>query len=350
VDIVRSSAPLVIARLTPHLTASLVAPSVTTAAQAQVTARVSAPGLSEVTGDLTVTAGRFTASGALDASTGTVTLPALPAGTYEVKVAYEGSAAVAPTSLVIGTLSVTPATVVANPPDAAPRDPGQQGIQTDAAPRDQGQQANSPGVAPQDQGQQGVQTGATPMVSAVKTTKATIYVAKGATVKVPVVARADVAGQAEFTWTTSNAGVAARPAVAGAKLARSGSFQAGVGANSNTVLEVKAKKTGTSKITIVAASGKRLVLTVKVTAKATALKAIKSSGAAKRTLKAGQAAQLSVALSPAKATGAIVRWKTSNGAVAGVDQAGRVTAAKAGKATITATAQGKKTSFTITVK
>ena len=66
-------------------------------------------------------------------------------------------------------------------------------------------------------------------------------------------------------------------------------------------------------------------------------------------LKEGASKQLSATVSPSNATDRAVSWKSSDTAVATVDASGRVTAVKAGTATITATAGGKSASVSVTV-
>ena len=66
-------------------------------------------------------------------------------------------------------------------------------------------------------------------------------------------------------------------------------------------------------------------------------------------LKEGASKQLSATVSPSNATDRAVSWKSSDTAVATVDASGKVTAVKAGTATITATAGGKSASVTVTV-
>ncbi|MEE0971403.1 MAG: Ig-like domain-containing protein, partial [Bifidobacterium ruminantium] len=66
-------------------------------------------------------------------------------------------------------------------------------------------------------------------------------------------------------------------------------------------------------------------------------------------LKESASKQLSATVAPANATDRAVSWKSSNAAVATVDASGKVTAVKAGTATITATAGGKSASVKVTV-
>ncbi|MDR2565838.1 MAG: fibronectin type III domain-containing protein [Bifidobacteriaceae bacterium] len=108
-ELVKTSEPLVIGRASPTLTAALVKQSVTTEECAQVVVQVAAEGVEDIDGELTVTVGDVTATGQVSNSEGTVTLPLLPAGTYEVKITYGGSTAVEPAFTVIRSLTVTQA-------------------------------------------------------------------------------------------------------------------------------------------------------------------------------------------------------------------------------------------------
>ena len=66
-------------------------------------------------------------------------------------------------------------------------------------------------------------------------------------------------------------------------------------------------------------------------------------------LKEGASKQLLASVAPSNATDRAVSWKSSNTSVATVDASGKVTAVKAGTATVTATADGKFASVTVTV-
>ncbi len=69
-----------------------------------------------------------------------------------------------------------------------------------------------------------------------------------------------------------------------------------------------------------------------------------------KTLISGKSVTLKAAVSPSTATYPSVTWKSSNSNIASVTQKGVVKAKKAGKTTITATADGISAKFTITVK
>lgn len=63
----------------------------------------------------------------------------------------------------------------------------------------------------------------------------------------------------------------------------------------------------------------------------------------------GASKQLSATVSPSNATDRAISWKSSDASVASVDASGKVTAVKAGSATVTATAGGKSASVEVTV-
>ncbi len=113
--------------------------------------------------------------------------------------------------------------------------------------------------------------------------------------------------------------------------------------------KVTAVKAGTANITATSANGKRAVCHVTVKAAKVAVKSVKLS-LKKATIGKGEALTLKAAVSPSNATSKKVAWKSSKASVAAVNSKGLVRGKKAGKAKITATADGKKASCTITVK
>jgi len=114
--------------------------------------------------------------------------------------------------------------------------------------------------------------------------------------------------------------------------------------------KVKAKKAGKVKITATSADGKKKsTCTVYVVSKPKALKKLSIKPAKLAMLTAGKTLQVKPKLSPAKATGIVPKYKSSNSAVASVDKAGVITAHKPGTAKITVTAGGKKKSFILSV-
>lgn len=101
---------------------------------------------------------------------------------------------------------------------------------------------------------------------------------------------------------------------------------------------IKAKKAGTATITAIA-GGKKY--TCKVTVEALPISMSKKT----LSLKVGETSQLSLKNATAKVT-----WKSSKSSVAKVSSKGKVTAKKAGTATITAVTGGKKYTCKVTVK
>jgi alpha-amylase len=91
----------------------------------------------------------------------------------------------------------------------------------------------------------------------------------------------------------------------------------------------------------------KFTITVVETAKSVNEIGIKN---APKTIKRGAAKFLTVTITPANATGAVVKWSSNNEKVISVDAAGKIKALKPGEAKITATAGGKSASLTITVK
>ena len=114
---------------------------------------------------------------------------------------------------------------------------------------------------------------------------------------------------------------------------------------------VTAKKKGTAYITVTTNDGKKTA-TCKVTVKNPVKVKSVSLNKTKKTLKKGKTFKLKATITPKDATVKTVTWKSSNKKVATVSKSGKVTAKKAGKATITVTTDdGKKTAkCKITVK
>lgn len=114
--------------------------------------------------------------------------------------------------------------------------------------------------------------------------------------------------------------------------------------------KITAKKKGTAKITITskANSKKKVTITVTVGTPVTKVKLNKT----KATLNVGKTLTLKTTLSPSKPSNKKVVWSSSDKKIATVNSKGKVTAVKAGKVKITATAadgSGKKATCTITV-
>ena len=107
------------------------------------------------------------------------------------------------------------------------------------------------------------------------------------------------------------------------------------------------KKPGTTTIHF-ATKDKKHEATIKVTVTAPALESIVLNPASV-TLKPGGTKQLSVALDPEEAVMPVLVWKSSDPAIVTVDDAGKITAVKNGKATITATVKGSTLSASCSV-
>ena len=112
--------------------------------------------------------------------------------------------------------------------------------------------------------------------------------------------------------------------------------------------KVKAVKAGTSSITVTTEDGgKKATCAVTVNNKAVSTITLNKSSLS---LKETQTAQLTATISPANATDQTLTWTSSNNSVAVVDKTGKVTALKAGTATITAKSSNNKTaSCSVTV-
>ena len=110
---------------------------------------------------------------------------------------------------------------------------------------------------------------------------------------------------------------------------------------------VTAKKEGTATITVKSSNGKTATCKVTVEEPVTSIKMNKTTLA----LDNQKTETLKTTITPTNATNKTVTWSSSNEAVATVDKNGKVTAKKAGIATITAKASnGKATSCKVTVE
>jgi uncharacterized protein YjdB len=173
-------------------------------------------------------------------------------------------------------------------------------------------------------------------VTAVRTPVKKIYLVKKKAFKPPVAFNGkDINGKvwgygktAKLTWRSSKKSVATVTATG----------------------KIKAKKTGTAKITATALNGKaKVTFTVKVVKKARKLIKVALKKAPK-SLKRGKTRVLKVKLTSAKATGVKITFKSSKPKVLKVDKAGKLYAIKKGKAKITIKAKGKKKVITVVVK
>ncbi|MDR0876188.1 MAG: Ig-like domain-containing protein [Clostridiales Family XIII bacterium] len=99
---------------------------------------------------------------------------------------------------------------------------------------------------------------------------------------------------------------------------------------------IKGVKPGKANITVQSANGKKLTVKVTVAAKAVKITSFTITGTPKKdAMKVGASSQLGVKLNPAKASDLKITYKSSNAKIISVDKAGKITALKAGKATIT---------------
>lgn len=105
---------------------------------------------------------------------------------------------------------------------------------------------------------------------------------------------------------------------------------------------IKAKKPGTTTITITSADKKaKKKMTVKVVKKAASVQSFQVSGSKNLTLKLSKTTQIKTKVSPASATSRIT-YKSNKKSVAAVDSYGVITAKKKGSAIITVKCAGKK--------
>lgn len=116
--------------------------------------------------------------------------------------------------------------------------------------------------------------------------------------------------------------------------------------------KIKAKKTGSAKITVTSKDGcAKATVKVKVVKKVTAVKKV-TLDQTSLSIDLGNTATVKATVTPSKATSKKVYWVSSNTDVATVNSKGTVTAKAAGTATITAyatDASGKKATCTVTV-
>lgn len=149
----------------------------------------------------------------------------------------------------------------------------------------------------------------------------------GKSASLPVAATTTDGSKARLAWKSTN------PAVA----------------TVNSKGKVRAVAPGSAKITVKAENGKRAVLKVQVRQQAKALKKVGIRGLP-QAMAVGQSANLTARLSPAAATGAVVRWKSSDSRVLAVDAAGTATAMAPGQAVVTVRAGGKLARLTVVVQ
>ncbi|MDR3201835.1 MAG: Ig-like domain-containing protein [Bifidobacteriaceae bacterium] len=176
----------------------------------------------------------------------------------------------------------------------------------------------------------------------------TVYVKAKKTVKIPILADGLDAGDAEsVTWKSGKKTVATVTS-SGKKAAAAGKGSLTAKGSSALSVKVKALKRGSATI-VFKANGHRVKLKVKVVRETAKAKSVAVKGGAKR-LAVGATGVLQVGLKPAKATGAVPKWKSSNRSVLTVDAAGKVTARAPGRAVVTAKVGAKTAKRTITVR
>ncbi len=113
--------------------------------------------------------------------------------------------------------------------------------------------------------------------------------------------------------------------------------------------KMKALKTGKARIVVTSQDGKKkAACTIIVVAKTLKVKALKSFSPL--TLTVGKTKQIKAKVTPAKATGVMPAYSSSNKKVATIDKAGVITAHKKGTTTITVRAGGKTKTFKVTVR
>lgn len=153
--------------------------------------------------------------------------------------------------------------------------------------------------------------------------KATLEV--GDTIKLKATVKPAKADDRSVTWTSSNPDVA--------KVSKKG--------------KVTAVSVGTAKIIATSANGKTAVC--KITVKPTKVSKITIKG--KNTMKVGETQTLKAKIAPGKATDKSLSWKSSNTAIATVDENGVVTAIKKGSVSITVKAlDGSKVKAVFKIK
>lgn len=114
--------------------------------------------------------------------------------------------------------------------------------------------------------------------------------------------------------------------------------------------KITALKPGTATITARAAGGKKATATVQVVPAGSAVAVSKVSTTGKTTkMAAGTTKIITAKIAPATATGAKVTFKSSKTSVLKIDAAGKMTAIKPGKTTISVFAGGRKATFSVTV-
>lgn len=165
-------------------------------------------------------------------------------------------------------------------------------------------------------------------VTSVKFAQKSIRLVKGASVTLGVAAYTTDGSKAPLTFTSS------KPKVA--KVSAKG--------------KITARKAGSATISATAANGAKATVKVKVLPTGSGVPVAKVTASGKTSkMTAGAVRNISAKVSPSTATGAKVTYKSSKPAVLKIDAAGRMTALKAGKATVTVKAGGQAAKFTVKV-
>ena len=152
-------------------------------------------------------------------------------------------------------------------------------------------------------------------ITKIDTPLKTISIQSGKSLTIPyVIYSGNKEVKAKLAWKSSNAKIA--------KVSQSGKI----------TIPKKTKK-GKASVTAAAQNGKKLKVTIKVSAKAVKLK--KAAVNAPKSLRINQLKRLTVKLTPAKATGQKITFKSSNANSLYVDKAGLMTAKKKGTYTVT---------------
>ncbi len=112
---------------------------------------------------------------------------------------------------------------------------------------------------------------------------------------------------------------------------------------------ITAKKTGKVKITVTTKDKKQKTVINLNVVKKVPVKKVKLNKTT-LTLKKGKTAKLTFTLNPVTSTNQKATWKSSNTKVVSVSKSGKLSAKKAGKATITVKVDGKKATCKVTVK
>jgi len=156
-----------------------------------------------------------------------------------------------------------------------------------------------------------------------------VYIKKGKTVTLPMIVKPDNASNKAVSWTSANEKIATVDPVTG---------------------KVKGKKKGNTIIAVTTEDGtKTAECKVYVVTKAKKVKKLTISPTKYVGLGVGQTQQIQTKISPAKATGVIPTYTSSNPSVAVIDKMGLITALSPGKTKITVKAGSKKKSFVLTV-